>query len=176
MISQFAYFIIIKVTSHERHGISNHWPLDCLFNRLFRLTTKKTTNLRPTHLLSATCGFPSQSVCNAESVFMPWLHDSPFQWRHNGRDGVSNHRRLDCLLNRLFRRRSKKTSKHRVTGLCEGNSRVTGEFPAQKASNAENISIWWRHYAPGDSCHVMSPDNRYINGITKQLGIWRKYV
>ena len=23
--------------------------------------------------------------------------------------------------------------------------RVTGEFPAQKASNAENISIWWRH-------------------------------
>ena len=30
------------------------------------------------------------------------------QWRHNGRDGVSNHRRLDGLLSRLFRRRSKK--------------------------------------------------------------------
>ena len=30
--------------------------------------------------------------------------------------------------------------------LCEGNSPVTGEFPAQMASNAENISIWWRHH------------------------------
>ena len=44
------------------------------------------------------------------------------------------------------RRRSKKTSKLRVTGLCEGNSPVTCEFPAQRASNAENISIWWRHH------------------------------
>ena len=46
------------------------------------------------------------------------------QWRHNGRCDVSNHRRLDCLLNRLFRRKSKKTSKLRVTGFCEGNSPV----------------------------------------------------
>ena len=49
--------------------------------------------------------------------------------RHNERDGVSNHRDLDCLLNRLFRRRSKKTLKLRVTGLCEGNSPLTGVFP-----------------------------------------------
>ena len=40
------------------------------------------------------------------------------QWRHNGRDGVSNHQPHHCLLNRLFRRRSKKTLKLRVTGLC----------------------------------------------------------
>ena len=38
------------------------------------------------------------------------------------------------------------TSKPRVTGLCVGNSPVTGEFPAQMASNAENISIWWRNH------------------------------
>ena len=37
----------------------------------------------------------------------------PLQWRHNSRDGVSNHQPHDCLLNRLFRRRYKKTSKHR---------------------------------------------------------------
>ena len=37
------------------------------------------------------------------------------QWRHNERDGVSNHRRLDCLLNRLFWYRSKKISNLRVT-------------------------------------------------------------
>ena len=70
---------------------------------------------------------------------------SPLRWRHNDRDGVSNHQPYDCLLNHLFRRRSKKTSKLPVTGLCAGNLPVTGEFPAQRASNAENVSIWWRH-------------------------------
>ena len=43
-------------------------------------------------------------------------------WRHNDHDSVSIHQPDECLLNRLFRRRSKKTSKLRVTGLCEGNS------------------------------------------------------
>ena len=51
------------------------------------------------------------------------------QWRHNERDGVSNHQPHDCLLNRVFKHRSKKTSNLRATGLCEGNSPVTGEFP-----------------------------------------------
>ena len=68
------------------------------------------------------------------------------QWRHNGRDSVSNHQPHDCLLNRLFRRRSKKTSKLRVTGFCAGNSPGTDESPAQMASCAENVSIWWRHH------------------------------
>ena len=40
----------------------------------------------------------------------------------------------------------KKTSKLRVTGLWVGNSPVNGEFPAQMASNAENVPIWWRHH------------------------------
>ena len=73
------------------------------------------------------------------------LAGGSLQWRHNEQDGVSNHQLHDCLLNRVFRRRSKKTSRLRVTGLCAGNSPVTGEFPAQRASNAEKVSIWWRH-------------------------------
>ena len=68
------------------------------------------------------------------------------QWRHNESDGFSNRQPHHCLLNRLFGRTSKKTSKIRVTGLCAGNSPETGEFPAQMASNAENVSIWWRHH------------------------------
>ena len=52
-------------------------------------------------------------------------------WRHNEHDDVSNHQLHGCLLNRLFRRRSKKTSKLHVTGLWAGNSPGTGEFPAQ---------------------------------------------
>ena len=72
---------------------------------------------------------------------------NPLRWRHNGRDSASNHQPHDCLFNRLFRRRSKKTSKLRVTGLCARNSPGTGEYPAQMVSNAENVSIWWRHHA-----------------------------
>ena len=71
---------------------------------------------------------------------------STLLWRHNGRDGVPNHQLHDCLLNRSFRPRSKKTSKLHVTALCAGNSQVTGEFPAQMASNTEDVSIWWRHH------------------------------
>ena len=80
---------------------------------------------------------------NSKALVSIW---STLQWRHNERDGVSNHRRLYCLLNCWFRCRSKGTSKLRVAGLCAGNSSVTGEFPAQKANNAGNISIWLCHH------------------------------
>ena len=43
--------------------------------------------------------------------YLTWMNTEALQWRHNGRDWVSNHLAHDCLLNRLFRRRSKKTSK-----------------------------------------------------------------
>ena len=59
---------------------------------------------------------PSQHVCCLDFTAKS-LH-----WRHNDHDGVSNHQPHDCLLNRLYRRRSKETSKLRVTGLCVGNS------------------------------------------------------
>ena len=62
------------------------------------------------------------------------------QWRYNERHVVSNHWRLDYLLSRLFRRRSKKTSKLCATGLCEENPLL------QRVSNAENFSIWWHHH------------------------------
>ena len=100
------------------------------------------------------------------SYFISIVNTIPLQWRHNGRDGVSNHQPHDCLLNRLFRRRSKKTSKLRVTGLCVGNSPVTGEFPAQKACSAENVSIWWRHR----SCHTLAVEHHaYIWQVSPQL-------
>ena len=85
------------------------------------------------------------------------------RWRHNERHSVSNNQPHDCFLNGLFRRRSKKTSKLRVTGLCVGNSPPgTGEFPAQRASYVENVSIWWRH-------HVKWTINQtHWNGPTKR--------
>ena len=53
-------------------------------------------------------------------------------------------------------RRSKKTSKLRATGLCERNSPVTDEFPAQRGSNTENVPIWWRHHVCDNSTQVYS--------------------
>ena len=95
-------------------------------------------------------------IITAQSYCMVAMFDMfdaplPLLWRHNGRDGASNHQPDDCLLNRSFRRRSKKTSKHRVTGLCAGNSPGTGEFSAQMASDAENaipfddVIMPWHH-------------------------------
>ena len=79
-------------------------------------------------------------------LLLCYVYRKTLQWHHDGRDGVSNHRHLKCLLNLLLRCRSKKTSKLRVTGLCEGKSPMTSEFPSQRASNTENVSIWWcRH-------------------------------
>ena len=78
----------------------------------------------------------------------PGTHNSYLlQWRHNGHDGLSNYQPYGCLLNRLYKCRSKKTS-----GLCVGNSPGTGEFPAQRASDAENVSIWWRHHVQWKLC------------------------
>ena len=124
---------------NERDCVSNHQPHYCLLKRLFGRRSKKTSKLRVTGLCegnSPEAGeFTAQRASNAENV--------PIWWRHH--DTVTNHLRLDSLLNRLFRQRSKKTSKLRVTGLCEGNSPVTGEFPTQRTSNAKNVSIWLRH-------------------------------
>ena len=72
----------------------------------------------------------------------------PLQWRHNERDGVLIHQPCDCLLNRLIKVQIKENIKApRHWPLC-GEVTGDGEFPAQRASNTENVSIWWRHHAP----------------------------
>ena len=130
----------------------HQWPVDSLapYTGLVML------EIIPCH--NADFFYLNKLLCNQLScrrLEMPWLscdiviliYQDPLHWRHNRRGSVSNHQTHDCLLSRLFRRRSKKTSKLRATGLCAGNSPVPGEFPAQMASNAENVSIWWRHHA-----------------------------
>ena len=107
------------------------------------------------------------------------------QWRHNGRGSVSNHQPHDCLLNRLFRRSSRKTSIICVTGLCARNSPGTDEFPAQMASNAENVPIWWRHHVNDiwqkrklkkivKRMSLSMPSRR--NFLSNQCLFWRKCI
>ena len=79
----------------------------------------------------------------------PKIHQSTLQWCRNEHHGISNHQHLYCLLSCLFKCKSKKTSKLHVIGLCVGNSPVTGEFPTQRASDTENVSIWWCHHEIG---------------------------
>ena len=153
----------------EHDGVSNHQPNDCLLNRLFRRRSKKYQSPMSLAFVRGIHQSPVQSfernykiykkyemafilphVQYLDSVYIVTPHDLvTLQWRNNERDGVSNHQPHHCLLSRLFRRWPKKTSKLRVTGLCEGNSPVTGEFPAQMASNAEEKSILWRHHELG---------------------------
>ena len=84
------------------------------------------------------------------------------RWNHNERNGVSNHQPHDCLLNRLFRRRSKKTSKLRVPGLCDGNSPGP---PTQRASYVENVSIWWHHHVINQLLMWIFSHNPHHNGV-----------
>ena len=80
-----------------------------------------------------TNGFPSHSTSNAE--LWCFLYCKLQQ---------AVEQKWGCQLFEMPR--SKKTSKLCVTGLCEGNSPMTGEFLAQRASNVENVSIWWHHH------------------------------
>ena len=142
--SEICNFIMISLYSRFLHW---HW------NENKVILTKFMTLAAPGVVILTTSSAASDEyLIKMTSLGIQWTHREfrcifckTLQWRHNERDGVSNHQGLDYLLSLFFIRRSKKTSKLRVTGLCEGNSPVIGEFPAQKASNAENVSIWCRH-------------------------------
>ena len=69
------------------------------------------------------CGFDGGFI----SLHYFWLYQLTLQWRHNERDGVSNYQPRDCLLKRFVQAEIKENI--RVTGPCERNSPVTGEFP-----------------------------------------------
>ena len=104
--------------------------------------------------------------CDIDMLFA-LLTPLSLQWRHNGQDGVSNHQPHDCLLNGFFLRRSKKTSKFRVTGLC---GEFTGHrwIPRRKTSNAENfpfddvIMVRGYHRSPVDSLTKGSGTHNFV--------------
>ena len=106
----------------------------------------RVLDLHRDHIVSGLDQVQSRSSKLHVSVVMVQGYGTLLQWRHNGGDSVLDHQPHHCLLNHLFKRRSKKTSKLRITGLCAGNSPRTGEFPTQMASNAGSFSIWWRHH------------------------------
>ena len=146
---------------YKRHVLCKHWWLywnlgESKLNLLLNLNSELKVFSETLYCLSLLKNSKNKSIridtFPLLGIDCPqcvrWQHSTLFalQWRHDEHDGVSNHRRLDCLLNRLSRLRSKETSKLRVTGLCEGNPPVTGGFPSQRSLNAENVSISWRWF------------------------------
>ena len=80
---------------------------------------------------SLICHFKCCRIKNV-SLVSTKLTGNALQWRHNERDGAWNHQRFDCMPSRLFRRRSMKTSKLRITGLYEGYPPVTSGSPSPR--------------------------------------------
>ena len=180
------------LTSHQWGSLAFTWEqfhIECLGNALhndFKNHTFKIIGICPMvqwvnttqsvmmHLLiiSMIRHHAYESCSKIYHCTLAWMEHLPLRWRHNGRDGVSNHQPHDCLLDSLFGLRSKKTSTSRVTGLCVGNSPVTGEFPAQKASNAENVSVWWRLHANDNHnemelCRQLYPGINHFKEMTQ---------
>ena len=71
----------------------------------------------------------SLTFCSKYDGTISVLWTRSLLWGHSGRDGVSNHHRIYCLLNRLFRCRSKKTPKLRVTDFVRGIHRCPVNSP-----------------------------------------------
>ena len=79
-----------------------------------------------------------------ETLSHRWMRS--LRWRQNEHDGVSNHQRLDCLLIRLFRRRSASLA-----------FVLTGGLSSQRASNAGKASVWWRNHVMIRCLHLHKP-------------------
>ena len=97
-----------------------------------------------------------------------WLPSIALQWRHNGHDGISNHQPHDCLFNCLFRRRSKKKSKLRVTGLCVGNSLGTSEFHTNGQLRRKCFHLMTSSWSM-KMCHCRKAWCNLMNPVTMDL-------
>ena len=115
---------VLQWHHNECYGISNHWHLDCSLSCLFRCTSRE-------HQSSASLAFvkgihwwavnsPQKGPVTQKMLL---FDDYPTLAHYNDVIMTTMASQITSLtVNRLFRRRSKKTSKLHVTGLCAGNS------------------------------------------------------
>ena len=139
-----------------------------------RLNIKMSYQYRDPHVKDNTVSRPSYfqhgnpHTLERRSLYWAGTRSSSLRWRHNDQDGVSNHQPHGCLLNRLFRRRSNKTSKLRVTGLCVGNSPGPVNFPhkgpvTRKMFPFDDVIMLWKTPVMSTSFIVLySADSAYL--------------
>ena len=162
----------IITLSYERNGVSNYWQLDCLSTCLFMLTTTKI-QIRITACMRGVGGVgggihrspvnsldkATRACCNAESVYMAWRHNVPsikatlehtrrsLQWRFMGSMAceITGNPTVCLVICSVVHQ-----IKHQGSAIlahCEGKPPLTGRFPVQRTSNAENVSKSLRHHA-----------------------------
>ena len=113
-LSKFPLETILILLNHTFYSVHHFLYLIGAAASKLRWISWTSTNMHAFRKIDCIFGTYSKSRCQKSRTSL--------YWRHNDHDGVSNHQSHGCLLNRLFRRRSKKTSKLRVTGLWVGNS------------------------------------------------------
>ena len=179
---------------HQRGICAHNWPsitdaivvIRVIHHRIQLYLIEVYTLADKLHPIHTWHGYLGQS-CNwrAHSFSMKITRFLSY-WRHNERDSVSNHRRVDCLLNRLSRRRSKKISKLRVTawplwGEFTGDRWITGT-KGQDISNQHDITRWsvWNKLPQGMSqrcgsatlspLHRSPMDSRHKRPVVRGFG------
>ena len=97
----------------------------------------------PYHIISYVCLY---YVTEKMTIYQHWPTVTSYE-RHI----IWHHRQFDCLFNNLLKltKEEKKTSKPCSPGICSGNPPVIGGFPSQRASDAESVSMSWRHHVVG---------------------------
>ena len=144
------YSTVYSGTDQGKHQTPLNWPLCGEFTGDRWIPHKWTITRKM---------FPFDDVIMPRESFACFLHALMCAWTHwplrdveviitmtsQVHHTVSNHRSFDCLSNTSCGPTSKKHQSPCYWPF-EGNSPVTGEFPTQRASNAEKASIWWRHH------------------------------
>ena len=97
--------------------------------------------------------FPAQRASNTENVSIWWRHHDGFNYLFPA----------SLLFTQPFIQKQIKENikAPRHWPLC-GEVTGTGEFPAQRASYAENVSIWWRHHDKMIQGHLYTFDQNFI--------------
>ena len=152
----FSINVALQWRHNEHDGISNHKSHDCLLQCMKWPVTHSPNSTWFWLELVGNC-------CERLKIIMKYTN---IQFCERLGHGWQFHPLYSTIYSGADQ---KKTSKLHVTGFCEGNSPVTGEFPAQRASNAENIPIWWCHHVHDMMMHWPFKEQDFITDIHLSL-------
>ena len=107
---RYIYLVRLLQWHHNGcHGMSNHRQLKCLFNGMFRRTSKKASKFRVTDPLgygsTADLWFPSQRASK------PNAKNDSLSWRHHGTGGFK-YLRIPLLYNAFYTWKSRQNGRH----------------------------------------------------------------
>ena len=126
---------------------------------------------------AAKCAYFTWIVLMSLSCHYSAMECDSLQWRHNERDGVSNHQLIDYLLPRLFRRISKRTSKLCVTCLCGGIHRWPINCPYKGRVKRKIFPLMTSYYVAVSPWLLLKfqLSNRSTHGLNWQAHHRRNY-